>query len=122
MYSLFYSLILSFKTVQYSYRFLALNIMAQTCSPCSLPLCGKPVTKTRTVLKAEVMVVVVVVVVIIIIIIINITVIPRYVQAKKKLNTMEGRGFESAFFRFLVKHDTTELPQCAEFVAPICFE
>jgi hypothetical protein len=56
--------------MQYSYRFLALNIMAQTCSPCSIPLCGKTVTKTRLELNVEVMVI------IIIIIIINTTVIP----------------------------------------------
>jgi hypothetical protein len=35
MYSLSYSLILLFQTIQYSYRFLAWNIMVQTCSPCS---------------------------------------------------------------------------------------
>jgi hypothetical protein len=75
--------------------------MAQTCSPCSVPLCGKTVTKTRLELNAEVMV-------IIIIIIINITVILSYVQAKKKLNIKEGRGFESA-------------SQCVEIDAPICF-
>jgi hypothetical protein len=31
--------------------------MAQTCSPCSVPLCGKTVTKTRQELNAEVMVI-----------------------------------------------------------------
>jgi hypothetical protein len=55
MYSLFYSLIFSFQTIQYSYRFLALNIMAQMYSPCSIPLCEKTVTKTRLELNAEVM-------------------------------------------------------------------
>jgi hypothetical protein len=54
--------------------------MAQTCSPCSIPLCGKTVTKTRLELNAEVMV-------IIIIIIISITAIPSQVQAKKTLRT-----------------------------------
>jgi hypothetical protein len=58
MYSLFYSLILSFQTMQYSYRFLALNNMAQTCSPCSIPLCGETVTKTRLELNAVVMVII----------------------------------------------------------------
>jgi hypothetical protein len=58
--------------MQYSYRFLALKIMAQTCSPCSIPLCGKTVTKTRLELNAEVMVIII----IIIIITIYITVIP----------------------------------------------
>jgi hypothetical protein len=80
MFSLFYSLILSFQTIQYSYRFLALNIMAQMCSPCSIPLCGKTVTKTRLELNAEVMMMVVVVVVVIT----TTTVIPSEVRAKKK--------------------------------------
>jgi hypothetical protein len=31
-------------------------------------------------------------------------------QAKIKFNTKEGRGFESAFSRSLVKHYTAELP------------
>jgi hypothetical protein len=86
MYSLFYSLILSFKTMQYSSRFLALNIKAQTCSPCSIPLCGKTVTKTRLELNAEVMLMMMMMmmIIVIIIIIINITVIPSEVQAKKK--------------------------------------
>jgi hypothetical protein len=44
------------------------SIMAQTYSPCSVPLCGKTVTKIRLELNDEVMV---------IIIIINIMVIPR---------------------------------------------
>jgi hypothetical protein len=43
--------------------------MAQTYSPCSIPLCGKTVTKKSLRLNAEVTVVVVVVVVVIIIII-----------------------------------------------------
>jgi hypothetical protein len=79
----FFSLILLFQTIQYSYRFLALNIKAQTCSPCSILLCGKTVNKTRLELNAEVMliiivvvVVVVVIIIIIIIIIVNITVVP----------------------------------------------
>jgi hypothetical protein len=42
--------------MQYSYRLLALNIKAQTCSPYSVPLCGRTVTKTRLELNAEVMV------------------------------------------------------------------
>jgi hypothetical protein len=58
MYSLFYSLTVSFQTMQYSYRFFVLNIMAQTCSPCSIPLCGKTVTKTRLEVNAEVMVII----------------------------------------------------------------
>jgi hypothetical protein len=68
MYSLFYSLILSFQPIQYSYR---LNIMAQTCSPCFIPLCGNTLTKTMLKLNADVMAII-----IIIIIIIIITVIP----------------------------------------------
>jgi hypothetical protein len=64
MYSLFYSLILSFQTMQYSYRFLALNIMAQTCSPCSITLCWKTVTKTRQELNAEVMVIIIIIIII----------------------------------------------------------
>jgi hypothetical protein len=96
--------------------------MAQTCSPCSIPLCGKTVTKTRLEQNAEVMVMVMVIIIIIIIATttINIMVIPSHVQAKKK-NTKEGRGFESASSRLLVKHYTTELPQCMEIFAPICF-
>jgi hypothetical protein len=62
MYSLFYSLILSFQKIQYSYRFLALNVMAQTCSPCSIPLCGKTVIKTRLELNAEVMVIIIIII------------------------------------------------------------
>jgi hypothetical protein len=65
---------------------------------------------TRLELNAEVIVT-------IIIIIIIITVILRKVQTKK--NTKEVRGFESASPRLLVKHYTTELPQCVEIVAPI---
>jgi heme/copper-type cytochrome/quinol oxidase subunit 2 len=84
--------------------------MAQTCSPCSVPLCGKTVTKTRLELNAEVMMMMMMMIIIIIIIIIIITVILRKVQTKKK-NTKEVRGFESASSRLLVKHYTTELPQ-----------
>jgi hypothetical protein len=50
--------------MQYSYRFLALNIMAQTCSPCSIHLCGKTVTKTRLDLNTEVMVVIIIIIII----------------------------------------------------------
>jgi hypothetical protein len=68
--------------MEYSYRFLALNIMAQTCSPCSIPICGKTVTKTRLELNAEVMIIITTTTtttttIIIIIIIINIMVIPQ---------------------------------------------
>jgi hypothetical protein len=60
--------------------------MAQTCSPCSIPLCGKTVTKTRQELNAEVMVIItttimmmmmmiIIITIITTIIIINITVI-----------------------------------------------
>jgi hypothetical protein len=44
--------------------------MAQTCSACSVPLCGKTVTRTRLALNAEVMMMVVMMIMIIIIIII----------------------------------------------------
>jgi hypothetical protein len=41
----------------------ALNIMVQMCSPCSIRLNGKTVTKTRLELNAEVMVVVVIIII-----------------------------------------------------------
>jgi hypothetical protein len=53
--------------------------MAQMCSPCSIPLCGNTVTKTRLELNAEVMAIIIIIITItttttttIIIIIINI--------------------------------------------------
>jgi hypothetical protein len=60
MYSLFYSLILSFQNIHYSYIFLALNIMAQTFSSCSILLCGKTVNRTRLELNAEVMIIIII--------------------------------------------------------------
>jgi hypothetical protein len=55
--------------------FVAVNNMAQMCSLCSIPLCGRTVTKTRLELNAEFMVIIIIIV-ILIIITINITVIP----------------------------------------------